>query len=119
MEAGAAAVGTAAALPVLRVLPAVLAALVLALGWRNPALLAKMADTVDEISAGRLILGLGAGYHKLEYDMFGYPYAYRVGRFEEGIQIIHSLLRTGQVDFEGRFYFARECELKPLGPDNP
>ena len=48
--------------------------LVLALGWRNPALLAKMADTVDEISGGRLILGLGAGYHKLEYDMFGYPY---------------------------------------------
>jgi alkanesulfonate monooxygenase SsuD/methylene tetrahydromethanopterin reductase-like flavin-dependent oxidoreductase (luciferase family) len=90
--------------------------LVLALGWRNPALLAKMADTVDEISGGRLILGLGAGYHKLEYDMFGYPYAHRVGRFEEGIQIIHGLLRTGQIDFEGEFYSARECELKPRGP---
>jgi len=90
--------------------------LVLALGWRNPALLAKMADTVDEISGGRLILGLGAGYHKLEYDMFGYPYDYRVSRFEEGIQIIHSLLRTGHVDFDGKFYFARDCELKPRGP---
>ena len=90
--------------------------LVLALGWRNPALLAKMADTVDEISAGRLILGLGAGYHKLEYDMFGYPYDRRIGRFEEGIQIIHGLLRRGHIDFEGEFYSARECELKPRGP---
>lgn len=93
-----------------------LGTLVLALGWRNPALLAKMADTVDEISGGRLILGLGAGYHKLEYDMFGFPYSYRVGRFEEGIQIIHGLLRNGHVDFEGKFYFARDCELKPRGP---
>ena len=90
--------------------------LVLALGWRNPALLAKMADTVDEISGGRLILGLGAGYHKLEYDMFGYPYDRRIARFEEGIQIIHALLRTGHVDFDGEFYSARECELKPRGP---
>jgi alkanesulfonate monooxygenase SsuD/methylene tetrahydromethanopterin reductase-like flavin-dependent oxidoreductase (luciferase family) len=46
-----------------------LGTLVLAMGWRNPALLAKMADTVDEISAGRLILELGSGYHQLEYDM--------------------------------------------------
>ena len=90
--------------------------LVLALGWRNPALLAKMADTVDEISGGRLILGLGAGYHKLEYDMFGYPYDHRVSRFEEGIQIIHGLLRNGSIDFEGKYYFARDCELKPRGP---
>ena len=90
--------------------------LVLALGWRNPALLAKMADTLDEISGGRLILGLGAGYHKLEYDMFGYPYDRRIGRFEEGIQIIHGLLRNGHIDFRGEFYSALECELKPRGP---
>ena len=49
-----------------------LGTLVLAMGWRNPALLAKMADTVDEISAGRLILGLGSGYHQLEYDFSGF-----------------------------------------------
>ena len=48
--------------------------LVLAMGWRNPALLAKMADTVEEISGGRLILGLGSGYHRYEYDMFGFDF---------------------------------------------
>ncbi len=93
-----------------------LGTLVLALGWRNPALLAKMADTVDEISEGRLILGLGAGYHRHEYDQFGFPFDHRVSRFEEGIQIIHGLLRTGEVDFAGRFYSARDCELRPRGP---
>ena len=49
-----------------------LGTLVLAMGWRNPALLAKMADTVDEISVGRLILELGSGYHQLEYDFSGF-----------------------------------------------
>jgi alkanesulfonate monooxygenase SsuD/methylene tetrahydromethanopterin reductase-like flavin-dependent oxidoreductase (luciferase family) len=93
-----------------------LGTLVLGMGFRNPALLAKMADTVDEISGGRLILGIGAGYHKYEYDAFGYPFDYKYSRFEEGIQILHSLLKTGKVDFEGRFHSARECELKPRGP---
>lgn len=93
-----------------------LGTLVLALGWRNPALLAKMADTVEEISGGRLILGLGAGYHKVEYDAFGFPFDYRVSRFEEGIQIIRGLLRDGEIDFEGKFYSARDCELRPRGP---
>ncbi len=93
-----------------------LGTLVLAMGWRNPALLAKMAATVEEISGGRLILGLGAGYHKFEYDAFGFPYDYRVSRFEEAIQIVHGLLRNGEIDFEGRYYRARECELRPRGP---
>ncbi len=93
-----------------------LGTLVLAMGWRNPTLLAKMADTVDEISGGRLILGLGAGYHRREYEAFGFSFDHRVSRFEEGIQIVHSLLREGAVDFEGRYYTARECELRPRGP---
>ena len=93
-----------------------LGTLVLAMGWRNPALLAKMADTVEEISDGRLILGLGSGYHKHEYDAFGFPFSYKVSRFEEAIQILHGLLRNGEVDFEGEYHFARECELKPRGP---
>ncbi len=93
-----------------------LGTLVLAMGWRNPALLAKMADTVEEISNGRLILGLGSGYHKHEYDAFGFPFNYKVSRFEEAIQILHGLLRNGEVDFEGKYHFARECELKPRGP---
>ena len=93
-----------------------LGTLVLGMGFRNPALLAKMADTVDEISGGRLILGLGAGYHKFEYDAFGYPFDNKYSRFEEAIQIVHGLLKDGHVDFQGRFYSARACELKPRGP---
>ena len=55
------------------------------------ALLAKMADTIDEISGGRLILDLGAGWHRPEYRAFGYPYDHRVSRFEVAF-----------VDFAGR-----------------
>ena len=85
-------------------------------GYRTPALLAKMADTVDEISDGRLILGLGAGWHEPEYRAFGYPYDHRVSRFEEAFTIIRSLLREGHVDFSGTYYQARDCELRPRGP---
>jgi probable F420-dependent oxidoreductase len=84
--------------------------------FRNPALLAKIADTVDEISGGRLILGLGAGWHEPEYRAFGYPFDHRVGRFEEALTIVHGLLRDGQIDFSGTYYEARECELRPRGP---
>ena len=84
-------------------------------GFRNPALLAKMAVTADEISGGRLILGLGCGSHPPEYAAFGYPYDHRVGRFEEALRIIGPLLREGRVDYAGRFYEARDCELRPRG----
>ena len=84
--------------------------------FRNPALLAKMADTVDEISGGRLILGLGAGYHAFELRAFGYPTDRLVGRFEEALTIIRGLLRDGHVDFAGGYYAARGCELRPRGP---
>jgi alkanesulfonate monooxygenase SsuD/methylene tetrahydromethanopterin reductase-like flavin-dependent oxidoreductase (luciferase family) len=90
--------------------------LVTCVGFRNPGLLAKMADTVDEISGGRLILGLGAGWHEPEYEAFGYPFDNRFDRFEEAVQIIRTLLREGQIDHEGRFYTLRECELRPRGP---
>lgn len=84
--------------------------------FRNPALLAKIADTVDEISGGRLILGLGAGWHETEYQAYGYPFDHRVSRFEEAIQIIDGLLRKGNVDLDGQYYSAKECELRPRGP---
>jgi probable F420-dependent oxidoreductase len=90
--------------------------LVLCTGFRNPALLAKMADTVEEISGGRLILGIGAGWNEPEYRAFGYPFDHRVDRFEEALAIITGLLRHGQIDFEGTHYQARECELRPRGP---
>jgi alkanesulfonate monooxygenase SsuD/methylene tetrahydromethanopterin reductase-like flavin-dependent oxidoreductase (luciferase family) len=90
--------------------------LVTSTGFRNPALLAKMADTVDEISGGRLILGLGAGWHEPEYRAFGLPHDYQVGRFAEALEIASTLLRTGEADFAGRFYTVRDCELRPRGP---
>ncbi len=93
-----------------------IAPLVACSSFRNPALIAKMAETIDEISGGRFSLGLGAGWHRPEYDAMGLPYDYRVSRFEEALQIITSLVRTGKVDFEGRFYSAKECELRPRGP---
>jgi len=93
-----------------------LGSLVLCTAFRNPALLAKMADTVDEISGGRLILGLGAGWNEPEYRAFGYPFDHRVARFEEALTIITTLLREGRIDVEGTYYQARECELRPRGP---
>jgi probable F420-dependent oxidoreductase len=84
--------------------------------FRNPALLAKAAATVDEISGGRLILGLGAGWHEPEYNAFGYPFDQRVGRFAEALTIISGLLRTGHISFDGAYYCARDCELRPRGP---
>ncbi len=72
--------------------------------FRNPALHAKIADTVDEISGGRLVLGLGAGWHKPEYLAFGYPFDHRFSRFEEALTIIHRLLREGKIDLDGTYY---------------
>ena len=93
-----------------------LGTIVLCTGFRNPALLAKMADTVDEVSGGRLVLGLGAGWNEPEHSAFGYPFDHRVSRFEEALTIITTLLRTGRIDFRGTYYEARECELRPRGP---
>jgi alkanesulfonate monooxygenase SsuD/methylene tetrahydromethanopterin reductase-like flavin-dependent oxidoreductase (luciferase family) len=85
-------------------------------GYRNPAVTAKIAETVDEISGGRVILGLGAGWAEPEYRAFGFPYDHRASRFEEALTIISSLIRTGAVDFAGDYYSARDCELRPRGP---
>ncbi|HEX3722909.1 MAG TPA: LLM class flavin-dependent oxidoreductase [Nitrolancea sp.] len=93
-----------------------LGTLVTCTAFRNPALMAKMAATVDEISGGRLILGIGAGWNEYEYRAFGYPYDHRVSRFEEALTIIHGLLHEGYVDFHGKYYDAHECEMRPRGP---
>jgi alkanesulfonate monooxygenase SsuD/methylene tetrahydromethanopterin reductase-like flavin-dependent oxidoreductase (luciferase family) len=84
--------------------------------FHNPALLAKQAATIDEISGGRFVLGLGAGWNETEFHAFGYPYDHRVDRFEEAFTIISTLLRDGAIDFDGRWYQARDCELLPRGP---
>ena len=93
-----------------------LGTLVLGMGFRNPALLAKMAETVDDISDGRLILGIGAGYHDFEYRAFGFATDHKFARFREGIEIVSTLLKKGAIDFDGKYYQARECELRPRGP---
>ncbi|MCA1668050.1 MAG: LLM class flavin-dependent oxidoreductase, partial [Thermomicrobia bacterium] len=89
---------------------------VTATSFRNPALLAKMADGLDEIAQGRFMLGLGAGNWEPEHTMFGYPFDHRAGRFAEAIQIIASLLRAGKADFHGQYYEATDCVLRPRGP---
>jgi len=90
--------------------------LVACTNFHNPALLAKQASTIDEISGGRLILGLGAGWNETEFRAFGFPFDHRIDRFEEAFTIIRTLLRDGAIDFQGRFYQARDCELLPRGP---
>ncbi len=90
--------------------------LVACTAFHNPAVLAKRADTIDEISGGRLILGLGAGWNETEFRAFGIPFDHRIDRFEEAFTIIRGLLRDGAIDFDGRYYQARDCELLPRGP---
>ena len=87
--------------------------LVACTSFHNPALLAKQAATIDEIAGGRFVLGLGAGWNETEFRAFGFPFDQRVDRFEEAFTIIRTLLQEGSVDFDGRFYQARDCELLP------
>jgi alkanesulfonate monooxygenase SsuD/methylene tetrahydromethanopterin reductase-like flavin-dependent oxidoreductase (luciferase family) len=90
--------------------------LVACTAFHNPAVLAKRADTIDEIAGGRLILGLGAGWNETEFRAFGIPFDHRIDRFAEAFAIIHGLLRDGAIDFDGTYYQARDCELLPRGP---
>jgi alkanesulfonate monooxygenase SsuD/methylene tetrahydromethanopterin reductase-like flavin-dependent oxidoreductase (luciferase family) len=95
--------------------------LVAATAFHAPAMLAKQAATVDEISGGRLILGLGAGWNETEFRAFGFPFDHRISRFEEAFTIIRTLLSEGAIDFDGRYFQARDCELlpRPARPGGP
>jgi alkanesulfonate monooxygenase SsuD/methylene tetrahydromethanopterin reductase-like flavin-dependent oxidoreductase (luciferase family) len=85
--------------------------------YRSPAMTAKIAETIDEISGGRFVLGIGAGNTEdSDYQAFGFPTDKRYSRFAEAIQIIHGLLKNGSIDFEGEFYSARQAELVLRGP---
>ena len=90
-----------------------LGTLVLGMRLRNPGLLAKMAATLDHVCGGRLVLGMGAGWHDPELEAFGYPTDHRVGRFEEGMEVLTSLIRTGRADVSGRWVSARGSVLLP------
>ena len=89
--------------------------------FHAPAMLAKQAATVDAISGGRLILGLGAGWNKREYDAFGFAYDRRVSRFAEALAIIVPLLREGRTTYKGEFYEVDDCVLdpRPVRPGGP
>jgi alkanesulfonate monooxygenase SsuD/methylene tetrahydromethanopterin reductase-like flavin-dependent oxidoreductase (luciferase family) len=87
--------------------------LVLGVRFRNPALLAKMAVTLDEAIGGRLTLGVGAGWHDPEYEAFGWPIDHRLGRTEEGFGILRGLLDGERVTVDGRWERARDAVLLP------
>jgi alkanesulfonate monooxygenase SsuD/methylene tetrahydromethanopterin reductase-like flavin-dependent oxidoreductase (luciferase family) len=90
--------------------------LVASTSFSSPGLIAKKAATIDEISGGRLILGLGAGWNEVEYRAYGYPFDHRVSRFEEAFTIIRTLLREGRCDFHGTYFQLDDCELLPRSP---
>jgi len=93
-----------------------LGTIVLGTGFRPPALQAKMAATLDEVSGGRVTLGLGTGWHEPEYQAFGYPFDHRAGRFEEALSIIVPLVRGERVTVHGRWHDVDDAVLIPPPP---
>lgn len=90
-----------------------LGSLVASLGFHEPAMLAKMAATVDAISGGRLILGVGSGWNEREYSAYGIPYDHRVDRFEEAFGLIGRLLAGETVTHSGTYYTLDRCVVDP------
>ncbi|WP_405063476.1 LLM class flavin-dependent oxidoreductase [Kribbella sp. NBC_01505] len=87
--------------------------MVLCSSFRDPGLTAKMAATLDEVSAGRLILGVGAGWHDPEYEAFGLPTNYRYARFAEWLEIVARMVRGETVTFDGTYYKTVDANLTP------
>lgn len=90
-----------------------LGSLVMCSSFRDPGLMAKMAATLDDLSGGRVLLGLGSGWHDPEYEAFGFPTDHRVGRFAEDIEITSRLLRGERVTFDGRWRSVTDAVLLP------
>ncbi|HUG47103.1 MAG TPA: LLM class flavin-dependent oxidoreductase [Candidatus Limnocylindria bacterium] len=89
--------------------------LTLCMPFRNPGLLAYMAATFEEVSGGRLVLGLGSGWHEPEFRAFGFEFDRRVSYFEDSLEILVPLLREGRVKYAGDLLHA-EGPLSPRGP---
>ena len=81
--------------------------------FHPPGMLARMATTIDEVSGGRFVLGIGAGWNKTEFDAFGIAFAERASRFEEAFEIVRRLLGGERVTFEGRFSRVEGAVLLP------
>lgn len=90
--------------------------LVTCLGWRNPGIVARMTETIEDISQGRFILGVGAGWHEPEYDAYGLPFDHRASRFEDAITILDGLLRSGRSTHAGTFFSTDNAINQPRGP---
>ena len=93
-----------------------LGSMVASTGYRNAGLMAKMAVTIDDISGGRLVLGLGSGDSEGEHLTFGFPHEQRVGRFEEALKITRALFNGESTDFQGVHHKLRGARLLPMGP---
>ncbi|MBI3745905.1 MAG: LLM class flavin-dependent oxidoreductase [Chloroflexi bacterium] len=90
-----------------------LGSLVMCSSFRNPALMAKMAATLDDLADGRLTLGLGSGWHDPEYEAFGWPADHKVGRFAEDLEITARLLRGERVTYAGTWLRTSDAVLVP------
>jgi F420-dependent oxidoreductase-like protein len=88
--------------------------------YRNPAVLAKMAVTVDHLSGGRLELGVGAAWAEIEHQMYGFDgLDHRVGRLSESLQIMRSLFTQERTNFEGRYYHFKDAIANPKPIQKP
>lgn len=94
-----------------------LGSLVLCQSFRHPSLLAKMAATLQDVSEGRLVLGIGSGWFQAEYDAFGFPFDHRVSRFEEYLTGLTALLDNQTVNMHGRYFTLDDAKLLP--PSRP
>jgi len=89
--------------------------LVLCVPFRNAGLTAWMANTLDEVSGGRFVLGLGCGWHEPEFRAFGFDFDHRVSLFADSLEVAIPLLREGRADHDGRLALGH-AELRPRGP---
>ncbi len=83
---------------------------------RNPGITAKAVETLDEISGGRVVFGLGSGHSGRQGHAFGLPEEHVFARFADAVEIIVPLLRQGRADYEGTYHAARDLEHRPVGP---
>ena len=93
--------------------------LVASAAFHAPAMLAKMAATVDEVSGGRLVLGIGAGWNRAEFEAFGFPFDHRVDRFDEAFTIVRRMLGGERVTFRGRYHRVEDVVLLPPPAHRP
>jgi probable F420-dependent oxidoreductase len=87
--------------------------LVACAAFHPPGILARMAASIDEVSRGRFVLGIGAGWNETEFRAFGVPFGERASRFEEAFTIVRRLLAGERVTFEGRFARVEDAKLLP------